>query len=72
MLGQWHIKKRKYEAFNNWKLNLGKEVTGYNCESLHLNLCIFYLEVCKKSVCLSWLKNVLMSNIVVDYLRVRS
>ena len=48
MLGQWHIKKRKYEAFNNWKLNLGKEVTGYICESLHLNLCVLYREVCEQ------------------------
>ena len=48
MLGQWHSKKRKYEAFNQWKLSLGRNLTDYICESLHLNLCIFYHDVCKK------------------------
>lgn len=52
MLGQRHSKK-KYEAFSCWKLNLGKEVFSFNCESLHLNLCIIYCEVCKKSGSLS-------------------
>jgi hypothetical protein len=28
----------KYEAFSHWKLSLGKEVAGYICESLLLNL----------------------------------
>jgi hypothetical protein len=36
-LGQWHSKKRKYEAFSEWNPSLDKEVTDYICESLHLN-----------------------------------
>jgi hypothetical protein len=54
MLGQWHSKERKYEALSPWKLSLDKEVTeDYISESLHLNLCIIYCEVCKKSGSLS-------------------
>ena len=49
MLGQWHSKERKYEVFSHWKLNLDKEVTeGYIYESLHLYLCILYLEACEQ------------------------
>jgi hypothetical protein len=33
MLGQWHSKKRKYEAFNQWNLSVGKEVTDCISES---------------------------------------
>ena len=36
MLGQWHSKKRKYEAFDEWKQSLDKEITDYICESLFL------------------------------------
>jgi hypothetical protein len=53
MLGQMYSKKRKYEEFSWWKLSLGKKVTGYICEILHLNLCTVHCEVCKKSVSLS-------------------
>jgi hypothetical protein len=50
MLGQWHSKKRKYEAFSCYELSLGKEVTGYICENSHLNLCIIYREVCNEFI----------------------
>ena len=62
MLGQWYSKERKYEAFSHWKLSLVKEVTeNYTCESLPLNLCIIYCEVCIKSGSLNKLMNLLMS-----------
>ena len=62
MLGQWHSKERKYEALSPWKLSLDKEVTeDYISESLHLNLCIIYCEVCIKSGSLNKLMNLLMS-----------
>lgn len=54
MLGQWHSKERKYEAFSHWKLSLDEEVTEvFICESSHLNLCVLYREVCEqgKPVC---------------------
>jgi hypothetical protein len=36
MLGQWHSKKRKYEAFNEWKPSLGTKITDYICQSFFL------------------------------------
>ena len=48
MLGEWHSKEKKWDTFSHWKLSLGKEVTDYICESLHLNLYILYHEACEQ------------------------
>jgi hypothetical protein len=50
MLGQWHSKERKSEAFSHWRASLDKEVAeGYTCERLHRNLCIVIMKSASKA-----------------------